>query len=172
MIKSPTLSFDASAELLAEALSQNSMPLVARALEPLDVAETLEQLERLNTIDRALAYRTLPKGRAVEVFERLDARLQADLVAGLQDAQVAEVFAALSPDDRVALLDELPASVANRLILGLSEKDRALTSTVLGYPQGAVGRYMSPQFVTTHPGMTAAQALTRVRARLDRKSVV
>ncbi|MGW9404021.1 magnesium transporter [Arthrobacter sp. NPDC055585] len=167
MIKSPTLSFDASAERLAEALSQNSMPLVARALEPLDVAETLEQLERLNTIDRALAYRTLPKGRAVEVFERLDARLQADLVTGLQDAQVAEVFAALSPDDRVALLDELPASVANRLILGLSEKERALTSTVLGYPQGAVGRYMSPQFVTTHPDMTAAQALGRVRTRLD-----
>lgn len=167
MIKSPTLSFDASAELLADALSNNSLPQVARALQPLDVAETLEQLERLNTIDRALAYRTLPKGRALEVFERLDARLQADLVAGLQDAQVAEVFAALSPDDRVALLDELPASVANRLILGLSEKDRALTTMVLGYPQGAVGRYMSPQFVTTHPGTTAAQALARVRAQLD-----
>ena len=167
MIKSPTLSFDASAELLADALSNNSLPQVARALQPLDVAETLEQLERLNTIDRALAYRTLPKGRALEVFERLDARLQADLVSGLQDAQVAEVFAALSPDDRVALLDELPASVANRLILGLSEKDRALTTMVLGYPQGAVGRYMSPQFVTTHPGTTAGQALARVRAQLD-----
>ena len=167
MIKSPTLTFDARAELLANALDSNSMPGVARALEPLTVAETMEQLERLNTIDRALAYRTLPKKRALEVFERLDARLQADLVSGLQDAQVAEVFAALSPDDRVALLDELPASVANRLILGLSERDRALTSTVLGYPQGAVGRYMSPQFVTTHPDMTAAQALDRVRARLD-----
>ena len=167
MIKSPTLSFDASAELLAEALSNNSLPQVARALQPLDVAETLEQLERLNTIDRALAYRTLPKGRALEVFERLDARLQADLVAGLQDAQVAEVFAALSPDDRVALLDELPASVANRLILGLKEKDRALTTTVLGYPQGAVGRFMSPQFVTTHPGTTAGETLARVREQLD-----
>ena len=77
--------------------------------------------------------------------------LQADLVAGLQEKDVAEVFAAMSPDDRVALLDELPAAVANRLILGLDEKERALTGTVLGYPQGAVGRYMSPEFVITHP---------------------
>lgn len=167
MIKSPSLTFDARAELLADALNKNSLPEVARALEPLTVAETMEQLERLNTIDRALAFRTLPKGRALEVFERLDAPLQADLVAGLQDAQVAEVFAELSPDDRVALLDELPASVANRLLRGLDAKDRALTNTVLGYPQGAVGRYMSPQFVTAHPWFTAAQTLARVRARLD-----
>lgn len=167
MIKSPTLTFDARAELLADALDKNSMPNVARALDRLSVAETMEQLERLNTIDRALAFRTLPKGRALEVFERLDALLQADLVAGLQDAQVAEVFAGLSPDDRVALLDELPASVAKRLLLGLSEKDRALTNTVLGYPQGAVGRYMSPEFVTARPWFTAAQTMARVRAQLD-----
>ncbi|WP_104161304.1 magnesium transporter [Arthrobacter sp. ZGTC212] len=167
MIKSPTLTFDARAELLADALDKNSLPDVARALDRLSVAETMEQLERLNSIDRALAFRTLPKGRALEVFERLDALLQADLVAGLQDAQVAEVFAGLSPDDRVALLDELPASVAKRLLLGLSDKDRALTNTVLGYPQGAVGRYMSPQFVTARPWFTAAQTMARVRAQLD-----
>ncbi|MBO0907569.1 magnesium transporter [Arthrobacter sunyaminii] len=167
MIKSPTLTFDARAELLADALDKNSLPDVARALDRLSVAETMEQLERLNSIDRALAFRTLSKGRALEVFERLDALLQADLVAGLQDAQVAEVFAGLSPDDRVALLDELPASVAKRLLLGLSDKDRALTNTVLGYPQGAVGRYMSPQFVTARPWFTAAQTMARVRAQLD-----
>ncbi|MGL3807121.1 magnesium transporter [Paeniglutamicibacter sp. R2-26] len=167
MIKSPTISFDESAELLAKALGANSVADVSRALKPLDVTETLEQLERLNTIERALAYRTLPKGRAIEVFERLDAALQADLVEGLQDSEVAEVFAGLSPDDRVALMDELPASVANRLILGLSDKDRALTSAVLGYPQGAVGRYMSPEFVITHPELTVGETLARVRARLD-----
>lgn len=167
MIKSPNLSFDANAELLAHALGSGSLPRIARTLQPLDVSETLEQLERLNTIDRAVAYRTLSKGRALEVFERFDAPVQADLLAGLQDVQVAEVFAALSPDDRVALLDELPAGVANRLILGLNEKDRALTTAVLGYPRGAVGRYMSPQFVTTRPDSTAAGSLARVRAQLD-----
>lgn len=167
MIKSPNLTFDASAELLGRALAANDVAGTSRVLQPLDVTETLEQLERLSTIDRALAYRTLPKDRAMEVFERLDAALQADLLAGLQEADVAEAFAGLSPDDRVALLDELPASVAHRLISGLNEKDRALTSTVLGYPQGAVGRYMSPEFVSTHPHLSVGETFARVRRELD-----
>ncbi|MCC3265338.1 magnesium transporter [Arthrobacter gengyunqii] len=167
MIKSPSSSFETSAKLLGEAIGRNNIALAARVLQPLDVAETIEQLERLGTINRALAYRTLPKERALAVFERLDVLLQADLLSGLQDAQVAEVFAALSPDDRVALLDELPASVANRLILGLSDKDRALTAIVLGYPQRSVGRFMSPQFLTAHPGFTAGQTLKRVRAQSE-----
>ncbi|MGP9500720.1 magnesium transporter [Specibacter sp. AOP5-B1-6] len=167
MIKYPVQTFEDSAELLGRALSSHDLAAVSRALLPLNVSETLEQLERLSTIERAVAYRTLPKGRAIEVFEGLDAALQADLVSGLQEADVAEVFAELSPDDRVALLDELPASVANRLILGLDEKERALTSTVLGYPQGAVGRYMSPEFVTTHPHLSVGETFARVRLHLD-----
>lgn len=167
MSKSPTPTFDATADLLSEALARNRLPDVVQALSALNVTQTVEQLERLTTIGRALAYRTLSKGRAIEVFERLDARLQADLIVGLQDAEVADIFAALSPDDRVGLMDELPALLANRLILGLTEKERALTSTVLGYPQGAVGRYMSPEFITTHPQLTAGQTLARVRAGID-----
>lgn len=167
MIKYPVQTFEESAELISRALNHHDLAGISQALAPLNVSETLEQLERLSTIERAVAYRTLPKDRAIEVFERLDAALQADLVAGLKEADVAEVFAQLSPDDRVALLDELPASVAHRLISGLDEKERALTSTVLGYPQGSVGRVMSPEFVTTHPHITAGETLRRVRAQLD-----
>ncbi|WP_207346265.1 magnesium transporter [Arthrobacter sp. E3] len=167
MIKYPVQTFADSAELLGKGLANQDLAAVSQALHPLNVNETLEQLERLNTIDRAVSYRTLPKDRAMEVFERLDAGLQADLVEGLQDVEVAEVFAELSPDDRVALLDELPASVAQRLISGLSDKDRALTSTVLGYPQGAVGRYMSPEFVTTHPQLSIRETFARVKSQLD-----
>ena len=165
MIKYPIQTFENSAELLMKALNDHDLSAISQALRPLNISEILEQLERLNTIERAVAYRTLPKDRAIEVFERLDAALQADLVSGLQEADVAEGFAQLSPDDRVALLDELPASVANRLISGLDEKERALTSTVLGYPQGAVGRYMSPEFVTTHPHLSMAETFARVRRR-------
>lgn len=167
MIKSPTATFEESAEALVKALNTHNVADIALVLAPLNITETLEQLERLNTIERALAYRTLPKERALQVFERLDAALQADLVEGLKDSEVAEVFEEMSPDDRVALLDELPASLANRLIHGLSEKERALTSTVLGYPQRSVGRYMSPEFVITHPELTVNKTFTRVKSQLD-----
>ncbi|HMR06887.1 MAG TPA: hypothetical protein PKA88_13980, partial [Polyangiaceae bacterium] len=61
----------------------------------------------------------------------LDPALQSDLVRGLQDAEVAELFAAMDPDDRVWLLDELPASVAPRLLRGLPARERQLTANVL-----------------------------------------
>src|SRR5690606_39485585 len=93
--------------------------------------------------------------------------MQSDLIRGLQDAEVAAIFADLDPDDRVWLLDELPASLAPRLLSGLSQKERQLTAEVLGYPKGSVGRRMTPEYVSTRSDSTAGDALARVRARLD-----
>lgn len=124
-------------------------------------------LERLGPKPRAVVYRLLPKGRAIEVFELLSRGLQGDLIRGLQDTEVAAIFAGLDPDDRVWLLDELPASLAPRLLHGLSAKERELTAEVLGYPKDSVGRRMSPAYVSVHESHTVEQAMQRVRARLD-----
>jgi magnesium transporter len=77
------------------------------------------------------------------------------------------LFAEMDPDDRVGLLDELPASVAPQLLRGLTRQERDLTSGMLGYPQDSIGRRMSPEFVTTHPHLTVGQTLDRIRASLD-----
>ncbi|WP_435526259.1 magnesium transporter [Microbacterium elymi] len=82
------------------------------------------------------------------------------------------MFADMDPDDRVWLLDELPASVAPRLLRGLPVRERQLTAEVLGYPQNAIGRRMSPEYVTTHPDLTVAQTMARVRARLDEAETI
>src|SRR5690625_8011190 len=57
--------------------------------------------------------------------------------------QVADIIGELDPDDRASLFDELPASVAERLMHGLDAGERAMTTTVLGYPRDSIGRYMS-----------------------------
>ncbi|UJP09735.1 magnesium transporter [Microbacterium sp. KUDC0406] len=77
------------------------------------------------------------------------------------------LFAEMDPDDRVWLLDELPASVAPRLLRGLTRQERDLTSGMLGYPQDSIGRRMSPEFVTTHPQLTVAATMARVRGALE-----
>ncbi|MEK8229056.1 hypothetical protein NKG05_28510 [Oerskovia sp. M15] len=85
----------------------------------MDTQEVVDELGRLSDQRRAVAFRLLPKGRAVEVFEDLDPAIQAELVEALRADSTAEIFAALDPDDRASLLDELPAGVAARLLEGL-----------------------------------------------------
>ncbi|SJM51726.1 magnesium transporter [Gulosibacter sp. 10] len=145
----------------------NDLPGIVEAVAPATVEQLSSLLERLPMNERAIVYRLLPKERAIEVFESFSPALQSDLIHGLQDGEVASIFAELDPDDRVWLLDELPASLAPRLLHGLSQKDRQLTAEVLGYPKGSVGRRMSPEYVSTRAEYTVAQAMRRVRARLD-----
>lgn len=156
-----------ASDALKQALNHDDLTAAAAVIARLTTTQALEELERLGHRDRAVAYRLLGKDRALAVFERLDAPLQSDLVQALRDDDVAEVFAGLSPDDRVALLDELPAAVARRLMHGLPARKRALTDVVLGYGQGSIGRRMSPEYVAARPWNTVEQALTAVRSGLD-----
>ncbi|UXA19752.1 magnesium transporter [Mycobacterium sp. SMC-4] len=151
---------------IRRALEDVDLPALTAALRPLSAVQIVGLLERLDSRDQAVLYRVLPKGQALEVFERLDPSLQRDIVGGLQDDAVATLFADLDPDDRVELLDELPAKVAARLLRGLPAPERDLTAGMLGYPQNSIGRRMSPEFVSVRSSMTAAQAIARVTGRL------
>ncbi len=128
---------------------------------PFDLAG---ELTRMEPTTRAVAFRLLPKDLAMTVFEALDPPVQGALLEGLRDEAVREFVARLAPDDRVELLDELPAKVVNRLLRDLSPYERRLTTELLGYPPEAVGRVMSPQYVALKATMTAAEALDRIRA--------
>jgi magnesium transporter len=152
--------------LVGRALGSNDLPRVTTAVASLSADEAIGVLERLGDTERALVYRLLPKDKALEVFEGLDATLQGALVQALRHEDVASVFAEMDPDDRVGLLDELPAAVATRLLQGLPAPERDLTAAVLGYPQGSIGRRMSPEYVATRPDLTAEESLGRVRSRI------
>lgn len=160
-----TIPFERVSDAIERDLAGTDVALVAEALEPLSTSQVVQLLERLDPRRMALAYRLLPKQRAVAVFERLDAAVQGDLVGALQDEDVAAVFGQMEPDDRAVLLDELPASVASRLMQGLPRGERELTAVVLGYPERSIGRRMSPEVVSLQADSTASQAMERIRTR-------
>ena len=156
-------------ELTAEILQQlasEDLAALAATLAPLPDAELVSVFERLTLRQRAVVFRLMPKESAVAVFDALDPALQGDLLDGLHDAEVARLFVELDPDDRAWLLEEVPAALATRLLRDLPDEERALTAALLGYPQGSVGRRMTPEYVSVREQATVALALDRVRDRL------
>lgn len=133
---------------------------LVRGLPPEQVVEVLRSLPPRQA---AVAFRVLPKETAMVVFDWLQVPAQADLVAELGDADVAGIFAELEPDDQVELMDELPAKVAKRLVQSLSGDHLQAAMAVLGYPQGSVGRRMSPRYVHARPSERADVVIARGR---------
>ncbi len=148
---------------LAELLEGGDLELIDRWLGQADVVEIADELSRLPREQRAVPFRLLARDRALEVFELLDPSLQQELLEGMRDANVRQLFEDLDPDDRARLTEEMPAKVARRLLAGLSPNERRLTSTLLGYPEDSAGRLMSPEVASLRAGLTAADALERLR---------
>ncbi len=127
------------------------------------VLEIADGIARLSDEERAVAFRMLPKERALHVFEIMDPAGQGKLLSSLREYAVTELFGQMDPDDRVRLLDELPAGVAKNLLEGLSPEERKLTSVLLGYPENSVGRIMSPRFMDLRASMTVSEAMKKIR---------
>ena len=146
-----------------EILLGDDLDLMDRWLAQADPVEIAEELPRLPRERRAVPFRLLARDRALEVFELLDPSVQQELLDGLRDANVRRLFEEMDPDDRARLTEEMPATVARQLLAGLSAEERQLTSTLLGYPEDSAGRLMSPEVASLPVGLTAAQALDRLR---------
>jgi len=71
----------------------------------------------------------------------------------------------MRPDDRTELLEELPGKVTQRLLNLLKPEDMEEARMLLGYPEGSVGRLMTPDYVAVRPSWTVSQALLHVRRR-------
>lgn len=161
-----TAALDTVLDLLrTDPQSEAELEHLAREAELLPAGELVYLVGARPATEAALLFRVLDKARALAVFEGLSSDHQAELISALRTPQVAEIIGDLDPDDRASLFDELPASVAERLLHGLEADERAMTTAVLGYPRHAIGRYMSPEVLALRPEQTVAEALAEVRER-------
>src|SRR5438046_3976308 len=69
----------------------------------------------------------------------------------------------MSPDVRTARLAELPSAAARQLIKLLTPEERQVAQSLLGYPEGSVGRLMTPDFIAIHEDWTVKDVLDHVR---------
>lgn len=135
--------------------------LLTAALEASDIANLMEEID--NPSDLALVFRCLPRNLATDVFEYLALPEQTKLVESLTIEEVSQVLETMADDDRTRFFEELPGEVTKRLLSLLSEEERKKALQLLGYPEGSVGRLMSPHYVRVKPHWTVRQVLDHVR---------
>ncbi|MGI9087197.1 MAG: magnesium transporter [Chthoniobacterales bacterium] len=127
---------------------------------PVDVAEVMVDMPES---EQVVIFRLLPHELAADVFEYLDVDAQQDLLKAMGHEQVAGILNEMSPDDRTALLEEMPSAAARQLIRILNPEERRIATSLLGYPEGSVGRLMTPDFIAVHDDWTVREVLDHVR---------
>ncbi len=125
-----------------------------------DVCDLLLSLEKP---DRVLLFRALSRPMASDVFSFLEPTQQSSLLRELTDEESRSLLSALSPDDRTVLLEELPAPLTQKLLTLLSYEDLKEARWLLGYPEGSVGRLMTPDYVAVRADWEVSQALEHIR---------
>lgn len=101
--------------------------------------------------------------RASSTFKILDVPTQKRIIQELPAFKTAELLNDLSADDRTSFLEELPSEVVKELIKTLDPEERKITLSLLGYPEGSVGRLMTPDYIAVQKDWTVREVIDHIR---------
>src|SRR6266496_4341521 len=145
---------------LIDARNFGALRELFREWPPADVAEVILDLPE---DEQVIIFRVLPAALAADVFEYIGVEEQQKLLSAMAHERVGAILNEMSPDDRTALLEELPSAVARQLIRLLTPEERRVATALLGYPEDSVGRLMTPDFIAVKEDWTVQQVLNYVR---------
>src|ERR1043166_2424518 len=133
---------------------------IFREWPPADMADLIADLP---VEDQVVLFRILPHDLAGDTFEYLGRDAQKCLLKAMGKEDVVKVINEMSPDDRTALLEELPGSAVKELLRLLSPQELQVAQTLLGYPEKSVGRLMTPDFIAVKDDWTVEEVLDHIR---------
>jgi magnesium transporter len=131
-------------------------------LQPADIADLLLEMDKL---DRVLFFRALPRRISSDVFSFVEPEHQSSLILDFTEEETRQLLNRLKPDDRTQLFEELPGEVTQKLLNLLPRDDLEEARELLGYPEGSVGRLMTPEYVAVRAHWSIAHALDHIREK-------
>ena len=155
-----TLAFEKTIRTLLDEKKYQTIKDILVTMEPADIAAVFEDFggDRM-----ALLFRLLPKETAAETFAELESENQELLIRGFSDRELHEIVNELYVDDAADLVDEMPANVVKRILEQADPQMRREINEILRYPENSAGSIMTTEYVSLRPGMTVAEAISRIR---------
>lgn len=146
--------------LLASGMSGRAERLLSR-MRPADRGPVLSGLtppEIRTVID--LLFR---QHRAASTLKELPSELLPQIFDALGDERLAQILARLEVDDMVELFEWIDEGRREPVLALLPEARRLELRKAELYPPSSAGRVMVTRFIALHEGMTAQQAIERIR---------
>ena len=131
-------------------------------INPADIALFLEELEEK---DLPVVFRILPKELAAEVFVEMQSDSQEFLISKFNDKELKSMLDELFMDDAVDIIEEMPASVATRILSQADAATRKVINQLLAYPDDSAGSIMTTEYIDLKKSMSVADAFERIRKR-------
>lgn len=129
-------------------------------MNPADIAQILTDAPER---ELPVVFRILPKELAAEVFVEMDTEMQQLLIEAFSDTELREVMDELFMDDTVDIIDEMPATVAKRILKQTDPKTRKMINQLLAYPDDSAGSIMTTEYIDLKRDMTVEQAFDKIR---------
>ncbi len=143
--------------------------------EALDDWLSPEVVELINCVDeheQAIVFNALSPRILIKTFKVLDLGTQKRIIRDLPHQEAANILNEIQPDDRTEFLSELHGEIVNALLKLLSDEERRVTLSLLGYPEHSVGRMMTPDYVAIRKDWSIQQSLDFIRVNGQDKETI
>lgn len=157
---------------LKQMIEERKFSIIQKELVQLQEADIAELINELEAKELLLVFRLLPKNLASEVFAYLDLDRQTEISELISEQELKEIIDELYFDDKMDLIEEVPANIVKKILKNTNTKERTLINQFLKYPEDSAGSLMTIEFVDLKKEMTVEQAMARIRKiGLDKETI-
>ena len=168
--------FEEIVEIVLELLEEKKYTAARKELLLLnaaDIAEVMTEVIDEVSLDAAIiAFRMLPKDISVDVFSYMSTEDQVEIISGITDREINYIIDELDFDDKIDVLEELPANLVDKILEKTPKHERKQINTFLNYPENCAGALTTPDYISLRRDMTVKEAMDYIkRVGMDRETI-
>ncbi len=149
---------------IRELLEEQELATLTEVLNEWLPADVAALMSKLVDVEQLVVFRVLHERQRATIFAYLSLDDQLHLINALPAEESSAVLNEMADDDRTTLISELPAATANQILSMLSPEQRTVARKLLEYPPDSIGRLMTPHFVAVKKEWTVRQVLDYIRS--------
>ncbi|TXJ46499.1 magnesium transporter [Brachyspira pilosicoli] len=153
---------------IEDLIEQNQWEDISEILSLWQEAETADLITSIKKLeDKINIFKTLPKEYSIKVFPELVSIDQQHIIESMTDEEIKELLENISPDDRTSFLESIDEDMSKNILKLLGSEEREIASLLLSYPEGSIGRMMTPEYISIKPDWTVEEAFEYVRSNIE-----